>query len=78
MVKLCCVQGSKRFGSTKGKEGHPIPGIPLQWTDLQTALEQEQKKTAKLQEQLDRLREENFAQANECKTLYQIERCTGR
>jgi hypothetical protein len=61
-----CSQG-KRFGSTRGgKEGHPIPGLPLQWTDLQTALEQEQKKTTKLQEQLDKLREENFAQANEC------------
>ncbi|XP_076434884.1 uncharacterized protein LOC143274829 [Babylonia areolata] len=59
-------KGGKRFGSTKSKEGGPpVPGLPLQWTDLQTALEQEQKKTAKLQEQLDRLREENFTQANE-------------
>lgn len=52
----------------RGKDG-AISGLPLQWTDLQTALEQEQKKSGKLQEQLDRLREENFQQANECKCL---------
>ncbi|XP_070205430.1 citron Rho-interacting kinase-like isoform X3 [Littorina saxatilis] len=58
-------KNQKRFGSTRSKEDHPFHSLPLQWTDLQTALELEQKKTAKLQEQLDRLREENFAQAND-------------
>ncbi|XP_025090318.1 citron Rho-interacting kinase-like isoform X2 [Pomacea canaliculata] len=59
------LQGLKKFASSRNKDGSVHTGLPLQWTDLQTALEQEQKKTTKLQEQLDRLREENFQQANE-------------
>ena len=71
---LLILQGGKRFGSTRGgKEALPIPGLPLQWTDLQTALDQEQKKTAKMQEQCDRLREKNVAQANERKQTVKVQ-----
>ena len=58
------LQSGKLFGKTK--DGAPaIPALPL--SDLQTALENERKRSSKLQEQLDRLRAENVKQANECK-----------
>ena len=57
-------QGGKFFG--KGKEGMPNMAI---MGDLQGALDQECKKNKQLQEQLDRLRSENFTQANERKIL---------
>ena len=37
--------------------------------DLQTALDLERKKNARLQEQVERLRQENYSQANECKPI---------
>jgi hypothetical protein len=58
-------QGGKFFG--KGKEGMPNMAI---MGDLQGALDQECKKSKQLQEQMDRLRSENFAQANECKVFF--------
>ncbi|XP_041348111.1 citron Rho-interacting kinase-like isoform X2 [Gigantopelta aegis] len=56
-------KGSKLFGSVRSKDC--APGIPPQWKDFQASLEAERKKNAKLQEQIDKLREENFQQANE-------------
>ncbi|XP_053375258.1 citron Rho-interacting kinase-like [Mercenaria mercenaria] len=53
-------KGGKFFG--KGKEG--MANLPIMG-DMQGALDQECKKNKQLQEQLDRLRGENFAQANE-------------
>ncbi|KAL4223686.1 hypothetical protein ACF0H5_017154 [Mactra antiquata] len=53
-------KGGKIFG--KGKDG--IPNLPIMG-DLQSALDNECKKNRQLQEQIDRLRNENFTQANE-------------
>ena len=57
-------QGGKLFG--KGKE---FPNIPVV-EDLQAALDSECKRSKQLQEQVDRLRADNFQQANDCKYLF--------
>ncbi|CAL1534685.1 unnamed protein product, partial [Lymnaea stagnalis] len=67
---------SKFFGPKSGsKEAlNKAATLPLSWTDLQTALEQERSKTNILQEQVDRLREDNFQQANESGWFTKIKR----
>lgn len=61
--------GSKLFGG-KGKDT-PNPGqcLSQQWGDMQSALDLERKRNAKLMEQVERLRQENFQQQNECMHL---------
>ncbi|XP_067649660.1 citron Rho-interacting kinase-like isoform X2 [Haliotis asinina] len=52
----------KIFGSMRGKDT-PTP-VP-QWKEFQASLESERKKNCKLQEQLDRLRQENYQLSND-------------
>ncbi|XP_069128745.1 citron Rho-interacting kinase-like [Argopecten irradians] len=59
--------GSKLFGGGKTKDV-VSPGIPAPLLDLQTALDQERKRCNKLQEQNEKLRQEKFTQANECRS----------
>ncbi|XP_055861655.1 citron Rho-interacting kinase-like isoform X2 [Biomphalaria glabrata] len=60
------------FGTkSSSKDGHPKPTLPISFSDLQTALEQERTKTGILQDKVDRLREENLQQANELLKLKQ-------
>ncbi|XP_052093573.1 LOW QUALITY PROTEIN: citron Rho-interacting kinase-like [Mytilus californianus] len=54
----------KLFGN-KGKD--TISPVMNVCGDLQAALDQERKKNARLQEQNERLRQENYSQANDCK-----------
>ncbi|KAL3857416.1 hypothetical protein ACJMK2_012090 [Sinanodonta woodiana] len=57
-------KSGKLFGSGKNKD-NTSPVLAIQLADLQAALELEKKRNAKLQEQLERIREENYQQANE-------------
>ncbi|XP_048252316.1 citron Rho-interacting kinase-like [Haliotis rufescens] len=52
----------KIFGSMRGKEA---PTVVPQWKEFQASLESERKKNCKLQEQLDRLRQENYQLSND-------------
>ncbi|XP_012946733.1 citron Rho-interacting kinase isoform X2 [Aplysia californica] len=68
-------KNGKLFGGGGGKSGKDgASTLPLSWTDQQTALEQERGKSTQLQEQVDRLREENFHQANELLKLKALSR----
>ncbi|KAK3596286.1 hypothetical protein CHS0354_030661 [Potamilus streckersoni] len=57
-------KSGKLFGSSKNKD-NTSPVMAMQWADLQASLELEKRRNAKLQEQLERVREENYQQANE-------------
>jgi len=60
-------QGGKLFGKSGGKEGHgTLPAMG----DMQAIMESEAKKSRQLQDQLDRLRAENYTQANECTAIF--------
>ncbi|XP_046573007.1 citron Rho-interacting kinase-like, partial [Haliotis rubra] len=52
----------KIFGSMRGKDA---PTVVPQWKEFQASLESERKKNCKLQEQLDRLRQENYQLSND-------------
>ena len=67
---MLSLQGGKLFG--KNKDGGPASSV-LPLNDLQTALENERKRSNKLQEQMDRLRAENLKQANECEFIVLFE-----
>ena len=65
---LLSIQSGKLFGGNKDKDKEgTISPVVNNYEDLQMALKQEKKKNARLQEQNERLRQENYSHANECK-----------
>ena len=63
LTLLIWLQGKK--GSKSQLAGPALPGL----MDLQNALELERKRNVKLTEQMDKLRQENYAQAQECECI---------